>query len=255
MYGLQGKVALVTGAARGIGRAIAVRLAAEGADIVSVDLEESQPVEAAPRFLSLRADVTSAADVDAMARAALHELGRVDILVNNAGINIIAPMLEMSESQWDKIFDVNLKSYWLCAQALVPQMIERGQGGKVINAASRAGKTPSRLAPIGAYSTTKHAVVGFTRALAFELAPHRINVNCYCPGVVDTPMWDLIDREVAQRTGQPIGSIKARAVADIPLGRIEQPEDVANLVAFLASAESDYMTGQAINITGGSEVH
>jgi meso-butanediol dehydrogenase/(S,S)-butanediol dehydrogenase/diacetyl reductase len=255
MYDLHGKVALITGAARGIGRAIAVRLAAEGADIVSVDLEESATIETAPRFLSLRADVTSAEQVDAMARAALAQFSRVDILVNNAGINVIAPMLEMSEGQWDKIFDVNLKSYWLCAKALVPQMIERGQGGKVINAASRAGKTPSRLAPIGAYSTTKHAVVGFTRALAYELAPHKINVNCYCPGVVDTPMWDLIDREVAQRTGVPIGSVKARAVADIPLGRIEQPEDVANLVAFLASSESDYMTGQAINITGGSEVH
>jgi meso-butanediol dehydrogenase/(S,S)-butanediol dehydrogenase/diacetyl reductase len=254
VYDLSDKVALVTGAARGIGRAIALRLASEGADLVSVDLEESAPIDNA-RSLSLRADVTSEAAVEAMARAALDHFGKVDILVNNAGINVIAPMLEMTESQWDKIFDVNLKSYWLCSKALVPQMIERGQGGKVINAASRAGKTPSRLAPIGAYSTTKHAVVGFTRALAFELAAHKINVNCYCPGVVDTPMWDMIDREVARRTGAPVGSIKARAVADIPLGRIEQPEDVANLVAFLASAESDYMTGQAINITGGSEVH
>lgn len=253
MYELQGRVALVTGAARGIGRAIATRLADEGASVVSVDLEESSTLPNSS--LSLRADVTSAAQVEAMAQAALDRFGRVDILVNNAGINIIAPMLEMSEPQWDKIFDVNLKSYWLCAKALVPQMIARGEGGKVINAASRAGKTPSKLAPIGAYATTKHAVVGFTRALAFELAPHRINVNCYCPGVVDTPMWDLIDREVATRTGQPLGSIKARAVADIPLGRIEQPDDVANLVAFLASRESDYMTGQAINITGGSEIH
>ena len=250
MYELNGRVALVTGAARGIGQAIAQRLEREGATVVGVDLEEHST-----GALSLRADVTSADQVDEMARAALERFGRVDILVNNAGINIIAPMLDMSEPQWDKIFDVNLKSYWLCAKALVPQMIERGEGGKVINAASRAGKTPSRLAPIGAYATTKHAVVGFTRALAYELAPHKINVNCYCPGVVDTPMWDLIDREVAARTGQPVGSIKARAVADIPLGRIEQPEDVANLVAFLASRESDYMTGQAVNITGGSEIH
>src|SRR5205814_2619196 len=167
-------------------------------------------------------------------------------LVNNAGINIIVPMLEMSEGQWDSLFDVNLKSYWLCARAVAPRMIERGGGGKIINAASRAGKTPSKLSPTGAYATTKHAVIGFTRALAVELAPHKINVNCYCPGFVDTPMWDLIDREVAARTGQPPGSIKARAVADIPLGRIEQPADVANLVTFLASRESDYMTGQAI---------
>ena len=262
MYGLDGKVALITGAGRGIGRAIALRLAREGCDVALSDLNAETAEEGAAearalgrRAVAIASDVTRADQVDAMVRRTLAELGRVDVLVNNAGIQIVVPMLELSEQQWDSLFDVNLKSYWLCARAVAPHMIERGQGGKIINAASRAGKTPSKLSPTGAYATTKHAVIGFTRALAFELAPHRINVNCYCPGVVDTPMWDLIDREVARRTGAALGATRARAVAEIPLGRIEQPEDVANLVAFLASAESDYMTGQAINITGGSEIH
>ena len=262
MYGLDGKVALITGAGRGIGRAIALRLAREGCDVALSDLNAETAEEGAAearalgrRAVAIASDVTRADQVDAMVRRTLAELGRIDALVNNAGIQIVVPMLELSEQQWDSLFDVNLKSYWLCARAVAPHMIERGRGGKIINAASRAGKTPSKLSPTGAYATTKHAVIGFTRALAFELAPHRINVNCYCPGVVDTPMWDLIDREVARRTGAALGATRARAVAEIPLGRIEQPEDVANLVAFLASAESDYMTGQAINITGGSEIH
>jgi meso-butanediol dehydrogenase / (S,S)-butanediol dehydrogenase / diacetyl reductase len=262
MYGLEGKVALITGAGRGIGRAIARRLAREGCDIALSDLNAETAEEGAAevralgrRALAVASDVTKADQVDGLVGRTLGELGRIDVLVNNAGIQIVVPMLEMSEQQWDSLFDVNLKSYWLCARAVAPGMIARGQGGKIINAASRAGKTPSKLSPTGAYATTKHGVVGFTRALAFELAPHRINVNCYCPGVVDTPMWDLIDREVARRTGVTVGSTRARAVAEVPLGRIEQPEDVANLVAFLASAESDYMTGQAINITGGSEIH
>ncbi len=134
-------------------------------------------------------------------------------------------------------------------------MISRGVGGKIINASSKAGKTPSRYAPIGAYSTTKHGVIGFTRSLALELAPSRINVNCFCPGLVDTDMWDHMDRAVAELSGDPIGSLRARAIADIPLGRMDSPAGVAKLVAFLASRESDYMTGQSVNLSGGLEMH
>ena len=261
MYRLEGKVALVTGAGRGIGRAISLRLAEEGADLAAIDLgaADAEAVAAEARRLGRRAvgiacDVTRAADVESAVASVVAQLGAIHVLVNNAGINVIAPLLETTEEQWDALFDVNVKSYWLCSKAVAPLMIAQG-GGKIIMAASRAGKTPSRLVPIGGYSTTKHAVVGLTRALAFELAKHKINVNAYCPGVVDTPMWDLIDREVARRTGAEPGSVKARAVADIPLGRIQTPEDVANLVAWLASSESDYVTGQAINIEGGTEVH
>jgi meso-butanediol dehydrogenase/(S,S)-butanediol dehydrogenase/diacetyl reductase len=262
MYELGGKVALVTGAGRGIGRAIALRLAQEGADVVVSDIRAELVAAVVAEVAALgratlgcAVDVTQAAQVDAMAQQALARFGRVDVLVNNAGMVVTQPLMTMAESDWDRLFDVNLKSYWLCARALAPQMVQRGQGGKIINAASKAGKSPSRYAPIGAYSTSKHGVIGLTRSLAMELAPARINVNCYCPGIVDTDMWEQIDREVSAQTGRVPGSSRHAALADIPLGRLETPEGVARLVAFLASSESDYMTGQALNWTGGMEMH
>jgi meso-butanediol dehydrogenase / (S,S)-butanediol dehydrogenase / diacetyl reductase len=262
MYDLTGKVALVTGAGRGIGQAIAVRLAQEGANVVVTDIdgERAEAVAAQIRALganaiSCRVDVTQADQIQTMTDQAIAQFKQIDILVNNAGINLIKPMLQMTEAEWDRLFDVNLKSYWLCARAIAPQMVARGQGGKIINAASKAGKTPSRYAPIGAYSTSKHGVIGFTRSLAMELAPSRINVNCFCPGIVDTDMWEQIDREVAAMVGRAPGSLREQALADIPLGRVDTPAGVAKLVAFLASAESDYMTGQSVNLTGGLEMH
>ena len=261
MYDLQGKVAIVTGAGRGIGRAIALRLASEGAavGVADIDVGAASDVVAeiaalGRRAVALKVNVTNADEVDEMVRRTVAELGRLDIQVNNAGIQYLADLLEMKEDAWDRMFAVNVKGVWLCAKAAAAQMIKQGSGGRIINASSRAGKVASTQ-PIGCYVTTKHAVIGLTRQLALELAPHQITVNAYCPGVVDTPMWELIDREVATRRGVPIGSVKANAVAAIPLGRIEQPEDVARLVAFLASGESDYMTGQAINVTGGSVMH
>lgn len=261
MYNLEGRVAIVTGGGRGIGRAIALRLVREGADISVVDLDlasaESVVAEVdalGRRGVAVHADVTKAADTRRIVEETAAALGRIDILVNNAGVQRLATLLETTEADWDLIMTVNVKATWLCSKAVAAYLIEQNQGGRIINASSRAGKTYSSL-PIGAYVTSKHAIVGFTRQLALELAPYRITVNAYCPGVVDTPMWELIDRVVAERQGVPIGSVKRKAVEAIPLGRIEQPEDVAKLVAFLASDESDYMTGQAINITGGSETH
>jgi len=261
MYDLTGKVAIVTGGARGIGRAISLRLAAEGADVAIVDVdpegakETAREVEAlGRRSLPLKVDVTSAAEVAEMVRRTAEELGSLDILVNNAGIQYIATLLETTEEQWERIFAVNVRASWLCAKAVAEYLVERGKGGRIINASSRAGKTASTL-PIGAYVATKHAVIGLTRQLALELAPHGITVNAYCPGIVDTPMWELIDREVARRRGVPVGSVKAAMVAAIPLGRIQQPEDVANLVAFLASSESGYITGQSMNVEGGLVTH
>ena len=262
MYRLDGKVALVTGAARGIGRAIALRLAAEGADVVVADINEAGASSVAEevrnvgrRALALPLDVSRSDQVQTMVDRTVAELGGLDIAVANAGIIVIAPLLEMAEVDWDRLFAVNVKGVWLTTAAAARQMVEQGRGGRLILAASRAGKTPSRLHPTGAYATTKHAVVGLTRALAFELARHQITVNAYCPGMVDTDMWAQIDQEIAERRGVPPGTLRQEALAQIPLGRIEEPDDVANLVAWLASDESAYMTGQALNIEGGTEVH
>ena len=261
MYNLEGRVAVVTGGARGIGRAICLRLAREGADIAVVDVDEAgaQAVVAEINALgrqavALKVDVTNADQVEWMIAETVANLGSVDIMVNNAGIQYIANLLDTEEKQWDRMMDVNLKSMWLCGRAAALQMIRQGRGGRIVNACSRAGKVASML-PFGAYVVTKHAVVGLTRQFALDLAQHRILVNAYCPGVVDTPMWDLIDRQVAEKRGVPLGSVKKSAVDAIPLGRIEQPEDVARLVAFLSSDECEYMTGQCINVTGGSVMH
>ena len=262
MYKLDGKVALVTGAGRGIGRAIALRLAAEGADVAVADINEAGASSVAEevrrlgrRALAPRVDVSQSDQVQAMVDGVAAELGGLDIAVANAGIIVISPLLEMAEADWDRLFAINVKAVWLTMAAAARRMVDQGRGGRLILAASRAGKTPSRLHPTGAYSTTKHAVVGLTRALAFELAKHQITVNAYCPGMVDTDMWAQIDQEIAERQGVPPGTLREEALAQIPLGRIQEPDDVANLVAWLASDESAYMTGQAVNIEGGTEVH
>jgi meso-butanediol dehydrogenase/(S,S)-butanediol dehydrogenase/diacetyl reductase len=258
-YELDGAVAIVTGAARGIGRAIALRLAREGAAVLLADLDEedasrvvAEIVEAGGQARAQRVDVTRALDVEAMVKTAMAAFGRLDILVNNAGIGAVAPLLETNEKVWNAVMDANAKSVLLCSQAAARQMIAQGEGGRIVNNASGAAKVaPGAGLPLGAYSASKHAVIGLTRQLGLELAPHRILVNCVCAGIVDTPMWDLIDRETALLFDVPVGQTKANAVAQIPLGRIEQPEDVANVVAFLVSEDADYITGQAVNVCGG----
>jgi len=262
MYTFDGKVALVTGAARGIGRAIALRLADEGAAVAISDVNEAglggvadEIERLGQRGLPIAADVSRTDQVDAMIRQTVAELGRLDIAVANAGIIVVAPLMETREDDWNRLFDVNVKGVWLTATAAARQMVAQGQGGRIVLAASRAGKQPSRLGLTGAYVATKHAVVGLTRSLSLELASHQITVNAYCPGTVDTDMWAKIDEEAGPRLRRPIGALKAEAVTQIPLGRLEQPEDVANLVAWLASDQSSYMTGQALNIEGGSVYH
>lgn len=258
-YELDGQVAIVTGAGRGIGRAIALRLAREGARVVVADRDPStaaqvvaEIVGASGQALALTVDVTRRDEVARMVEATIRHFGQVTILVNNAGIAAVAPLLETDEATWDALMNVNAKGVLLCAQAVARQMIAQGGGGRIINNASGAGKiAPGKEMPLGAYAASKHAVVGLTKQLGLELASHQILVNCVCAGIVDTPMWDLIDRVVAGRQDRPLGSVKAQAVAGIPLGRIEQPEDVAAMVAFLASADASYITGQTINVCGG----
>ncbi|MCY3992356.1 MAG: glucose 1-dehydrogenase [Caldilineaceae bacterium] len=258
-YNLEGQVAIVTGAGRGIGRAIALRLAREGCPVTVADLDGETATQVADEVrdlggqaLPLQVDVTRNEEVQHMVHQTSEELGSLRILVNNAGIGAIATLLETDEETWDALMNVNAKSVLLCSQAAARQMIKQGGGGRIINNASGAGKiAPGKGMPLGAYAASKHAVVALTKQMGLELSDHGILVNCVCAGIVDTPMWDLIDRETAAQQGVPVGSVKAQAVAGVPLGRIQQPEDVANLVAFLASDDASYMTGQTYNVSGG----
>jgi NAD(P)-dependent dehydrogenase (short-subunit alcohol dehydrogenase family) len=252
MYKLNGKVALVTGAATGIGRAIATRLAQEGADIAILDVNESEAANTAAlvraagrRAEVLRGDVGDYAEVQAAIGAFLKSFGAIDIAVNNAGILRLGPIAETSPEDFRAVFRVNVDGVFHCCKAVVPHMVQRG-GGKIVNTASWLGKVGRPN--FGLYAASKFAVIGLTQTLALELAQHRINVNAVCPGVIgETGMRDVVERESA-RQGLPTAKDRQ---STIPLGRIGLPEDVARTVAFLASGESDYMTGQALNVTGG----
>jgi meso-butanediol dehydrogenase/(S,S)-butanediol dehydrogenase/diacetyl reductase len=248
---------LVTGAAGGIGRAIAERLVADGFGVSVADLSSSaDQLEALVASLGdpdvalgLLVDVTEAASVEAAVAAHVGHFGGLDVMVANAGIAVTAPLLEITAKQWQRTMDVNVKGVLHCYQSAARQMITQGRGGRLIGAASvaahRGGKWQS------AYSASKFAVRGMSQSVAQELAEHQITVNVYSPGVVHTPMWEGIDAEMSRRRGTQLGSEMAGMVAGIPLGRLELPTDVAGVVAFLASPEAAYITGQSIVVDGG----
>jgi len=256
MYNLNGKIAFITGAATGIGRAIATRLAQEGADIAIMDINEAEAAktaalvrEAGRRAEVLRGDVGDYAQVQKAIGAFLKSFGAIDIAVNNAGILRIGTIAETSLEDFREVFRVNVDGVFHCCKAVVPHMVQRG-AGKIINTASWLGKVGK--ANFGLYAASKFAVIGLTQTLAMELAQHRINVNAVCPGViVETGMRDEVDRESVKH-GLPTTKQRESAV---PLGRAGLPDDVARTVAFLASDQADYMTGQALNVTGGIWLH
>ena len=242
---LEGKVALVTGAARGIGLATARRLAAEGAAVVLADVIEDEARRAADalaaegrRALAVRADVSRREDVAAMVRAAEEAFGRLDILVNNAGIgDKAAPIEQQSDADWDTVMAVNLKSVYLCCQAAIPGMKAR-RYGRIVNVASIAGKEGNpNMVP---YSTAKAGVIGLTKALAKEVGADGISVNAVSPAVIETTLLEQLTPEQVQYM-----------VQRIPLGRVGQPEEVAALIAWLASDECTFTTGQCVDISGG----
>ncbi len=251
---LSGKTAIVTGGARGIGAAICRRYAAEGARVAIADrlVEEAEALatEIGGGALSVPLDVTSRAATDAGIAAVLAETGSLDILVNNAGIYDLGPLLDITEDSYDRVFAVNVKGLLFTLQAAARQMVDQGRGGKIINFSSQAGR---RGEPLGAvYCASKAAVISLTQSAALALIGHRINVNAIAPGVIDTPMWDQVDRLFATEEGLPIGEKKRQVGAAVPYGRMGRPDDIAGAAVFLASAAADYIVGQTLNVDGGN---
>ena len=252
-----GKVVAVTGAARGMGRGIAERFAAEGASVVLADLSDSVSDVASEvgkscgtDTLGVTCDVTNEAAVSQLIQAVEDRFSRLDVLINNAGTITIAPLAELTLDAWNRVLAVNTTGAFLCAKAAVPLIRRGGRGGRILNAASGQARQGFIYTPH--YAASKFGVVGLTQSLAKELARDQITVNAYCPGIVGTDMWDYNDREWGRLLGNYApGELMAEWVAGIPLGRAGTNDDVANVLLFLASDEASYITGQAINIDGG----
>jgi len=256
---LENKIAIVTGGNRGIGRAISLTFAQEGAKVVIAARNETKAKEVMDEIkkqgsecLFVRTDVSQSEEVDNLVKATLDEFKRIDILVNNAGIISMALVVDLQEKDWDDNINVNAKGVFLCCRAVAKQMIKQ-KSGKIINMSSGLGKLGApRYAH---YCASKAAVIVFTQALALELAPYGINVNSVAPGIIVTDMtrweweWDRKTR------GMSLKELEEKALASIPLRKLGTPEDVARVVVFLASRDSDYLTGQCINVDGGMVFH
>ncbi|MEE9148632.1 MAG: 3-oxoacyl-ACP reductase family protein [Candidatus Tectomicrobia bacterium] len=247
---LTGKIALVTGAQQGIGRAIALAYGREGADVVVNYLDDAAAAEdivthirqCGPRAIAVAGSVAQDDDIHRMVEAG-EELGGLTILVNNAGIFPRVPFLEMTAAQWDEVLGVNLKGSFLCTQAVTRHMVTRGQSGAVINLASSAA---FRSSPRGVhYVSSKAGIIGLTRATALELAPHHIRVNAIAPGTTDTaqPRYGMSEEELQEAGRQ------------VPLGRMATPEDIADMAVFLASDESRHVTAQTLHVNGGQYLY
>ena len=282
MYNLNGKVALVTGAGGeyGIGRAIATRLAKEGADVIVNDIVDNpyaydstdwagtssvvREIEALGRqAVTILADVSDAEQVAALVNESVERFGHIDIFVSNAGARPgpdRVPVVELEEEAWDTVHNVNLKGTFLCCRAVARHMLAREPGGKIITMSSTSGKRGS--ANFAAYCATKFGVLGFTQALAMELASHQVNVNAICPAVVDTERWSFIgaalsDEDISgeefRKTGRHAEQMR-KSGSGVPWGRVADADDIARTAAFLASAESDYLTGLSISVAGGMQM-
>jgi NAD(P)-dependent dehydrogenase (short-subunit alcohol dehydrogenase family) len=259
----QGKAALVTGAGSGIGRAIAVRLAKEGADIAVVDVNEQGAQETAAMIRELgraaypfTCDIALVQDVEATAAGALEKLGKLDILVNNAGTGDTNAFYEdIDPALWDRIYAINVRGPFFFSKAIAKHMIDNGIKGRIINIASTEGKT-NRGGSI-TYASSKGALLALTQGLALQLGPFDITVNAICPGLIDTPIWHRSDKTMDLPQGSTIQMVVDTTIESrqIKIARVGLPDDIAQAVAYLASDEASYITSQAINVCGGLEVH
>lgn len=251
---LAGKSALITGAARGIGQAFAEAYVREGASVAVADID----IEAANRTAAaigsgayaIPLDVTELGSIEQAVSSVVKRTGRLDILVNNAALFDLAPIVEISKASYDRLFAVNVQGTLFMIQAAARAMIERGEGGKIINMASQAGRRGEPL--VAVYCATKAAVISLTQSAGLDLVKHRINVNAIAPGVVDGEHWDHVDSLFARYEGLQPGEKKRQVGAAVPYGRMGTPQDLVGMAVFLASAEADYVVAQTYNVDGGN---
>lgn len=250
---LEDKVAIVTGGGRGMGRAMTLRFASEGARVVIAEIDresgEQTLSDIGRQGLLMHTDLAKVAEIDQLIDKTVAELGKVDILVNNAGVTRSLGFFDVSEADWDWMYAVNARGLFFCMQRAAREMAKR-KSGKIINIASIAGKGFRGTSNI-AYAGTKGAVIAMTRVGASQLARFNINVNAICPGVTRTHMFETLMKEMTQKRGLSEEEAIRRLDSTIPLGRSNTPDDIANMAAFLASAESDNITGQSFNVDGG----
>ena len=256
---LEGKVALITGAARGIGRALAERYAREGAMVAIGDLNEAGAVSVAEAIgatatgrgaIGIPLDVTSQPSIDGAIARVVERFGRLDILVNNAGLFDLAPTVEITRESYRRVYAVNVEGLLFTLQAAARQMIAQGHGGKIINFASQAGRRGEALVAI--YCSSKAAVISLTQSTGLDLIKHGINVNAIAPGVVDNEHWDHVDAMFARYEGLAPGEKKRMVGAAVPYGRMARPDEIGGLAVFLASPDADYVVAQTYNIDGGN---
>jgi D-sorbitol dehydrogenase (acceptor) len=256
---LRDKVAIITGAASGIGEAVARRYLDEGAMLVVVDVKDEAEIarrfedrsdNVRQRVLALKADVTRREEIERIVASTVARFGGIDILFNHAALFDMRPLLDESWDIYDRLFAVNVKGMFFLMQAVAQRMVDQGRGGKIINMSSQAGRRGEAL--VSHYCATKAAVISYTQSAALALAKDHINVNGIAPGVVDTPMWKEVDALFARYENRPLGEKKRLVGEEVPLGRMGVPGDLTGAALFLASADSDYITAQTLNVDGGN---
>jgi D-sorbitol dehydrogenase (acceptor) len=254
MKRLDGKSALITGSARGIGRAFAEAYVREGATVAIADINleraEATAAEIGASAYALRMDVTDQTSIDAAIAAVEAKTGGLDILINNAALFDLAPIVEISRSSFDMLFSINVAGTLFTMQAAARAMIRRGQGGKIINMASQAGRRGEAL--VAVYCATKAAVISLTQSAGLDLIQYGINVNAIAPGVVDGEHWEGVDALFAKYENRPLGEKKRLVGEAVPFGRMGRAEDLTGMAIFLASSEADYIVAQTYNVDGGN---
>lgn len=251
---LQGKTAIITGAARGIGLEFARAYLAEGANVVLADIDADAVRKAAEglgsRALGIAMDVTEQESIDAGFATAVKTFGSIDILINNAALFTAAPIVEITREDFDRVMAVNFTGTMFCLQAAAKQMIAQGKGGKIINMASQAGRRGESL--VAVYCASKAAVISLTQSAGLNLIRHGINVNAIAPGVVDGEHWDVVDAHFAKYENRPLGEKKRVVGESVPIGRMAKAADLTGMAVFLASSDADYVVAQTYGVDGGN---